>query len=191
LKVGGEVGRRWTIALIAALSCTAFVAIIQAQDGAPRATMSQGLPGGFTQTREEDDSTVTEEAPEPSDPQELEARKAKNIRYNTGGHDITILRPGVETFIEHAWPRNKLVPVAESAVIVTGTVIKVQPYLSDDRSNLYTEMTLQVENVLERDANNPVSAVNTLAIDWLGGALKLRTIHGMTTRLASGRESFS
>ena len=112
---------------------------------------------------------------ESSDAKEREARRAKNVRYNIGGRDLTTLNPDVESFIEQVWPRGELVPASESAVVVTGTVVRVQPYLSGDRSRIYTEITVQVEEVLKRDRNGLPSGAKTVVIDRLGGALKLKT----------------
>lgn len=138
--------------------------------------MSQGSQACFSQAREEEDSAVIEEVPEPSDPQERAVRRAKNIRYNAGGRDLTTLEPGVESFAEQIWPHVGFIPASESAVVVTGTVVKLKPYLSEDRSRIYTEIEIQVENVLKRNtSNDPLSAANTLVMDRLGGALKLRT----------------
>jgi hypothetical protein len=145
------------------------------QGGALRETILQGLQDSFSQTREEEDSAIIEEAPEPLDPQERAVRRAKNIRYNAGGRDLTTPGPGIETFIEHVWPRVEFMPTSKSVVVVTGRVVKLQPYLSEDRSRIYTEIAIQVDDVLKGKVNNMLSAANTLVIDRLGGVLKLRT----------------
>jgi hypothetical protein len=54
-------------------------------------------------------------------------------------------------------------------------VIKVQPYLSADRSRIYTEITIRVDEVLKQDRASRISVNKTLVIDRLGGVLRLRT----------------
>lgn len=173
--MGEEVGRRLTTALLAVLLYVPFVASMRVQGSALRETTSQASQDGASQTGAEEDSAAIEEVPEPSDPQERAARRAKNIRYNIGGRDLTTLSPD-EDSIEQVWPRVEFAPTSESAAIVTGTVIKLQPYLSENRSRIYTEIEIKVDDVLKRDANNDrLFAANTLVIDRLGGILKLKT----------------
>ncbi|HKY46284.1 MAG TPA: hypothetical protein VJM50_24540, partial [Pyrinomonadaceae bacterium] len=111
-----------------------------------------------------------------SNPQEHEVRRAKNGRYNTGGSDLTVERPqDSEIFFEQIWPAVEFIPVAKSAVVVVGRAIKVQPYLSSDRSRIYTEMTIAVDQLLKADEDNRVAGDKTVVIDRLGGALKLKS----------------
>src|ERR1035441_9949212 len=44
-------------------------------------------------------------------------------------------------------------PVSESDTILLGSVSKVQPYLSEDGTNLYTEYTVSVEEVFKDSAS--------------------------------------
>jgi hypothetical protein len=170
-----ELRRRWTDAWPAVLTVAALAASMQAQGGPPGRAASQGSPRGVSQARAEEDKAVAEEAPEPSDARERAARRAKSARYNTGGRDITTLEPGVESFAEHVWPRGEVIPTAESAAVLTGAVVKVQPYLSGDRSRIYTEIEIRVEEVLKGQADGLLPAADSLVIDRLGGALKLGT----------------
>src|SRR5262249_46987121 len=49
----------------------------------------------------------------------------------------------------------------------------MQPYLSPDRSRLYTEIGVRVEEVLKSDVD--LSVGDTLIVDRLGGALNLKS----------------
>lgn len=69
-----------------------------------------------------------------ADAKERDARRAKNVRYNAGGTDLTKRHPKIERFVEQVWPSRELIPATESAVIATGRVVKIQPYLSADGS---------------------------------------------------------
>lgn len=163
----------WTTSLLAVVSCTALAVAEQVRGHA--AAVSRLSQGGASQTKSAYDSDVAEEEPEPSDSQEREARRAKNVRYNTGRRDLTTRDPEVEGFVEQVWPRREFIPALESAVVATGKVVKVQPYLSADRSRIYTEITVEVDDLLKRDRGNRLSAAHTVVIDRLGGALKLKT----------------
>lgn len=163
----------WTTSLLAMISCAVLAVFARVQVGTCALAVWQSSQAGESQSKM--DSDIVAEEPEPSDPKELEARRAKNVRYNTGGSDLTAIGPNTEIFFEHVWPRVEFIPAAESAVVVTGRVVKVQPYLSGDRSRIYTEITVAVDDLLKRDRNNRLSATNTVVIDRLGGALKLKT----------------
>jgi hypothetical protein len=122
----------------------------------------------------QDKNIATEEA-EAADAKERDARRAKNVRYNAGRTDLTKRDPKIEGFVEQVWPRRDLIPAAESAVIATGRVVKVQPYLSADRSRIYTEITIRADELLKQDRASRISVDKTLVIDRLGGVLRLRT----------------
>ncbi len=64
-----------------------------------------------------------------------------------------------------------------SNTIVVGTVKRVQPYLSEDKRNIYTEYTISVTEVLKDAKGLSLNAASTIALDRMGGAI----------RLASGR----
>jgi hypothetical protein len=160
--------------LTAVLLLSVFTATTHAQRDPHGAAGMQFFNNGFSQNREQSQSDVIEEEPESPDPKQHALRKAKNIRYNAGGSDLTIRKPNTEHFMEHIWPRGlPLIPSSESAVVVNGTVARMQPYLSEDRSRIYTEITVRVEEVLKSDGN--LSVGDTLIVDRLGGALKLKS----------------
>src|SRR4051794_10435932 len=100
---------------------------------------------------ESQDKNIAIEETEAADAKERDARRAKNIRYNAGRTDLTKRDPKIEEFVEQVWPRRELIPAAESAVIATGRVVKIQPYLSADRSRIYTEITIRVDELLKQD----------------------------------------
>jgi hypothetical protein len=164
------------LSLIAALQLLVFTVATNAQSDLQEAAGMQFFKNGFSQNSEQRQSDVIEEEPESLDPKERALRKAKNIRHNAGGSDLTIRKPNTEHFIEHIWPRGlPLIPSSESAVIVSGTVIRMQPYLSEDRSRIYTEIAVKIEEVLKSDVT--LSVGDLLIVDRLGGVLKLKSGH--------------
>jgi hypothetical protein len=60
----------------------------------------------------------------------------------------------------------------ESALALVGRVTKVQPYLSADRTHIYTETTIQIEEVFKSpEGFSPPDL--TLITDQIGGAMKM------------------
>jgi hypothetical protein len=163
-----------TMSLLIAVTCLVLTVFAHGQVGKYSKGAWQSMQSGESQRKV--DSDIIAEGSESSNPKEREARRAKNTRYNTGGADLTVERSqGSEIFFEHVWPAVDFIPAAESALVVIGRVIKVQPYLASDRSRIYTEITIAVDDLLKQDQDNRVSATKTAVIDRLGGALKLKT----------------
>ena len=163
-----------TISLLIAATCLVLTVFAHGQVGKYSKGAWQSMQSGESQRKV--DSDIIAEESESSHPKEREARRAKNTRYNTGGADLTVERmQGSEIFFEQVWPAVDFIPAAESALVVIGRVIKVQPYLASDRSRIYTEITIAVDDLLKRDQDNRVAANKTVVIDRLGGALKLKT----------------
>jgi hypothetical protein len=135
------------------------------------------LPSQSTDTVDPASATqqvdVANEESLPQEPKEHKARLAKNTRYNShNGYDLT--KQTGDSFIEQVWPRSlPVIPVRESAVTVIGKVVRMQPYLSADHSRIYTELTIQPEEIVKSDVCQV--AAPTLVIDRIGGAFKTRS----------------
>ena len=102
-------------------------------------------------------------------------RRAKNFRYNSSGQDLTTREPNqdyfVETITSHGLP---IIPSSESSNVVVGKVIKIQPYFSGDKSQIYTEITLQVEEVLKNQSNS-FSNRKKIILNKIGGAVRVNS----------------
>lgn len=116
------------------------------------------------------DNAITENA-------ELsEYRKTKNARYNSTGQDLTTRDPNQDYFVETIIPRGlPVIPVEESSDVALGRVVKIQPYFSQDKSQIYSEITLQVEEVLKNQSSNLLSDSKTITLDKIGGAIQLHS----------------
>jgi hypothetical protein len=118
--------------------------------------------------------SVIAQSLESTDIKEVEYRKSKNAQYNSKGDDLTTRNPNFEYFVETFIPRGlPLIPVEESSVVVVGKVVKIQPYLSEDKSQIYTEITVQVQSLLKNDDSQ--SEIKTIILDKLGGAVRLNS----------------
>jgi len=118
-----------------------------------QARFSHATPPVFAQaataeSANQQQSNVADEAPLPQDSKEREARSARNVRYNGGGCDLT---QGEDCFIEQYEPRAlPLIPLAEGTIAFKGQVIKMQSYLSADRTHIYTETTWKADEVFKQ-----------------------------------------
>ena len=124
-----------------------------------------------SQPQRASDSNVIDEAPLPSDPAAKASREAKNRRYNRGGRDLTTMPPGYSSGLDADGELEPLFPTW-SPVIAIVTVISVQPYLSQDHTNIYTEYAVKVETWLKRHQGKLPIIDDKLVVDREGGVLR-------------------
>ena len=62
-----------------------------------------------------------------------------------------------------------------SNTIVVGIVKRIQPYLSEDKRNIYTEYTISVTEVLKDAKGLSLNAASTISLDRMGGAIRLNS----------------
>lgn len=123
------------------------------------------------------DQDAIDEAPQPSDVEQQTHRDAKNRRYNRGGRDLTTMDAGMSIAEIGCGPVQPLLPTTYTPIILIGTVIGAQPYLSEDRSYVYTEYAVQVEKLLKKDTDTLPMAGDSLIVDRTGGVLRQRNGH--------------
>jgi hypothetical protein len=130
-------------------------------------------------TREADKQDQTDAVAEESlsqDPKERGARLAKDMRYNGGGCDITALKPDHFCFFDQSWPRGlPLIPLQESTIAFAGQVSKIQTYLSEDRTHVYTEITVRIEESFKSPPNSKLASGQTVVVDQIGGAIRMHS----------------
>ena len=63
-------------------------------------------------------------------------------------------------------------PVQGSSAVVLGNVSEAQAFLSNDKSGVYSEFTVQVERVFKDDKDSPLNPGSAIKADRLGGRVK-------------------
>jgi hypothetical protein len=69
-------------------------------------------------------------------------------------------------------PDEPAIPASSSDAVVTGTINDVNAYISTDRTTVYSEVTLNIEEVLKQDPSYPLVAGLTLSAERPGGAVR-------------------
>jgi len=140
-------------------------------------------------------------APEPTDPTERAIRTIRNRLHNDtlssrnpnctqaatnrAKNDGCRALPTLEELPEGVSSRTTYVdlppfgpgaiqselPVNWSDTVIVGTVKRIQPYLSEDKRNIYTEYTISVTEVLKDAKGLSLNAASTIALDRMGGAI--------------------
>jgi hypothetical protein len=101
------------------------------------------------------------------------ARLEKSTRYNGGPCNLVMVPPD-QVCINQALPRSlPVIPGKESDVILVGCVENVSAYLSTDKTHIYTESRVHVEDLLKLSARRPFPENREMIVDQIGGTLKL------------------
>jgi hypothetical protein len=91
-----------------------------------------------------------------------------------GRGEIKELSPDVEMLpvTSHWWTGLSALPVAQSDVIIMGEITNAQAHLSSDKTNVFSEFTLRVEEILKQNQKN-LSVNDSIVVVRCGGGLKL------------------
>lgn len=83
------------------------------------------------------------DTPQPSN------RAIKSARYNGPGSQVIDERVQPLPLISHWWWGMSPFPTDQSDAVVVGEVVEASAYLSDDKTNVYSEFTIRIEDVLK------------------------------------------
>lgn len=115
------------------------------------------------------------DAPQPADPAERALRQARSSRYDRlGAQPIAEAPPGSEPLPlnAHFWWGMQAIPTDHSSAIVLGEVVNAQAYLSNDKSNVYSEFTLLIKEVLKDSQEFPLTSGKLIAVERPSGAVR-------------------
>jgi hypothetical protein len=113
------------------------------------------------------------DAPEETDPTKKRERQGKSKRYDDSGFVAKESSPdATETVFHTAWYEDvPPLPVSQSSTVVTGVVVSSEAHLSNDKSGIYTEFVVEVNEVLKSE-NGHVAAGSKIGIDRPGGLVR-------------------
>lgn len=128
---------------------------------------------------------VDYDAPEDADLSKRQERKEKNKRYDRFGFvrkesstDIT------ESVFHTDWYRyDSALPVDQSTDIVSGKVVSSEGHLSNDKTGVYTEFVVEVDEVLKGGGGNPARG-SKISVDRPGGVVRYPGGHKRLYRFA-------
>jgi hypothetical protein len=105
-------------------------------------------------------------------------RKEKNSRFNARGNPdktkhISELPEGVEPLPtnSHWWVGLTALPVNQSAAVVLGEVTGAGAHLSNDKTGIYSEFIVRLEEVF-KDTTNSLNVGGTLSVNRDGGGVR-------------------
>lgn len=133
----------------------------------PKATPSNSSPDFSKYGVAEYDAVVSLDA------SALERRKQINERYDN--QDWVMKNPHPETGKVGRYTESTplpAIPIQESDLIVTGTVVGVETYLSNDKSGIYSQFTVRVVESLKNSLQKMFDRDALVNVDRAGGVVR-------------------
>jgi hypothetical protein len=111
-------------------------------------------------------------APQPTDPMERAKRAKKGKKHN-----IKYAGPIDESldsmFLSLDWDVDlPALPIEKSAAVVIGRISKAEAHLSENRTGIYSEFTVQIEAIFKNDISNPLALDNSITVYRTGGRIR-------------------
>jgi hypothetical protein len=114
------------------------------------------------------------DAPESNDSKKRARRRKKGAKYDKASNPLSDAYTR-KTHVNEGVPRSAL-PVEVSSVILIGTVTEVEAVLSNDRTGVYTELTIQIEEILKDDGQQ-LTPGSSVVVERQGGRVKFPSGH--------------
>jgi hypothetical protein len=143
-------------------------------------------PGRDPQRKRAEYPIVDYNAPELSDLKERAKRREKGKKYDAA---LQPIRPDLKDVrrMEHIhFPADiTALPVSRSAAIIVGKVTNAVAYLSPDKTGVYSEFQIVIDEVIKNDNQTPISVGETISVQRPGGRVRVPSgqIHEYRTSL--------
>lgn len=149
------------------------VAVLSTLTALPK---QDGSTSSKQQSAEEDQLPVADYvAPDPADSEKRAKRRARGKRYDGQGW-VREPRPESDSGITgriDSWMHGVTAfPTESSDAVVIGETTDAQAYLSNDKSGVYTEFTVRVDEIFKNDIIAPLIIGGTVAAQREGGRVR-------------------
>ncbi len=115
-------------------------------------------------------------APQSNDPEQRARRQTRNSKYDKAS--IPLNASAEKTFIALDWEAGlPALPVAQSDAVVIGRIANAQAYLSNDRTGVYSEFTINIEKIFKNDNQVSLKTDTSIAAERDGGRVRFPSGH--------------
>ncbi|HKP48300.1 MAG TPA: hypothetical protein VJT50_16985 [Pyrinomonadaceae bacterium] len=119
----------------------------------------------------------------PGDAKERARWQAKSKKYSKK-HTGRISEANDGIYIIEDWDVGlPAFPVARSAAVIIGEITSAKAYLSEDGTGIYSEFSIQVDEILKNDLLNPVTSAVPLIAEREGGRVRFTSGKIVTSRV--------
>ena len=99
-------------------------------------------------------------------------REAKGRKYNTR-HAPPITESKERIFANIDWDAGlPAIPIEQSAAVIIGKVNTAQAYLSQDKTSVYSEFEIEIEQVMKRDRSIDLAPGSSVVVERAGGRVR-------------------
>lgn len=182
---------RTTVVLLFILILTVISSALSSRNQEPR--QPRGIPSQQLieqQQREEERlrgqfPVVDYDAPDNPDPKELSKRREKNKHFDKRNlvHADPAPRVVESARIIEGYDVPAL-PTAQSGLVITGEVLAANAYLSNDKSGVYTELTVRIQEVLKNSVMGQFASGVEIRVAREGGIVRYANGHQRLYHLA-------
>lgn len=170
-------GRKKDIALLSAFVSTLVLCLFFFAAGF-RTSSAKQQKGSLKNHLALDDLPITNYEPsEPRSGMSPSVRRERNSRYDNRGGIKEDPNVSLVATSAHWGTQLAPLPVVQSDEIVLGKVIDAEAHLSTDRTGIYSEFTLEVEDTYKRRNSGPIYPGAKIAVIREGGAVKFASGH--------------
>lgn len=187
-----------TYFLLVLVAGTVILSAVRHADAIPIATAGQKNRDDYKKINERFPTADYDDEQDLPDPEKNAKRKAKQKRYNDFELVSSHVSEGVDeaAFLPEPHLTFPALPVAESEIVVTGTIGTAQAHLSESKKNIFSEFSMAIEDVFKSRIAG-VGQGSVLTIDRVGGQVKypngqrvLYRIAGLNMPQTGGRYLF-
>ncbi|MFN2455570.1 MAG: hypothetical protein ABR577_15275 [Pyrinomonadaceae bacterium] len=162
---------------IAILAIFAALAITVATAVAALHSQNQGSssPARQQEANIEDSLPIADyETIAPSDSDERVKRHEKNKKYNKSRFNVSTFLTGKQGVVFNDWEEglDSALPTVQSTAIIIGEVADTKAYVSEDRTGVYSEFTIQINEILKNDSNLPLAVGGSFEAERQGGRVR-------------------
>lgn len=100
------------------------------------------------------------------------ARRAKNKRLDKPGTKPIKDGDTVRVRTIHWWARLSALPVEQSDLVVVGEITNAEAFLSGDKTNVYSEFTLRVEEIFKNNSQVQIPSGSSIVAERQIGAVR-------------------
>ncbi|MDQ3804894.1 MAG: hypothetical protein M3416_13820 [Acidobacteriota bacterium] len=147
-----------------------------------RSSLGQNNQQGNSKPKHEDPRwpLVEYDSPEPADPREKAKRKAKNSPPGDTGYVFKpspVTENGLINLVNDWEVGFPAIPTERSTIILIGKIQSARAYLSEDKTNIYSEFGVNVERIIKSQAARPLNAGDVISVERMGGRIRTPSGH--------------
>lgn len=157
------------VVLVIAVGVFALVTLpTNSQNNTPKSKQSQ------KQITNDEVPVVDFNAPETADAKERAKRLKRGSKYDSDNpiKETDSNQPDLmELPLSHA-PEEPAFPAPQSDLVLIGTITNSQAFLSANKSSVYSEFSLRIENILKSAAGRNLASGDTITVERVGGGVR-------------------